>query len=117
MAFLIEFQDAAEEIKDSPLRKTTPEMEKNDAESGLSLSSTEERDLRSSQEGSPIIQGHKCKYTQHISVHCMTNNFLEKHELLLKLQFLIDFASIDIRNFSCMMEDATICFFHSTQLI
>lgn len=51
--------DAAEEIKDSPLRKTTPEMEKNDAESGLSLSSTEERDLRSFQEGSPIIQGHK----------------------------------------------------------
>lgn len=60
--FLIEFQDAAEEIRDSPM-KTTPDMEKNDAESGLSLSSSEERDLENFEEGSPVIQGHKCMYT------------------------------------------------------
>ncbi|KAL6225603.1 hypothetical protein ACLB2K_004452 [Fragaria x ananassa] len=50
--------DAAEEIRDSPM-KTTPDMEKNDAESGLSVSSSEERDLENFEEGSPVIQGHK----------------------------------------------------------
>ncbi|KAL6219671.1 hypothetical protein ACLB2K_007430 [Fragaria x ananassa] len=50
--------DATEEIRDSPM-KTTPDMEKNDAESGLSLSSSEERDLENFEEGSPVIQGHK----------------------------------------------------------
>ncbi|PQQ12074.1 charged multivesicular body protein 7 isoform X1 [Prunus yedoensis var. nudiflora] len=47
-----------EELKDSPLRKTTPDMEENDAEDGLFLSSSEERDLGSCEEGSPIIHRH-----------------------------------------------------------
>ncbi|XP_062003946.1 meiosis-specific protein ASY3 [Rosa rugosa] len=51
--------DASEEIRDSPLMKTSPDMEKNDAESGQSLSSSEERDLETFEEGSPVIQGHK----------------------------------------------------------
>ncbi|XP_050370017.1 meiosis-specific protein ASY3 [Argentina anserina] len=51
--------DAAAEIRDSPLMKTAPEMEKNDAESGLSLSSSEERDLETFEEGSPVMRGHK----------------------------------------------------------
>ncbi|BBG98538.1 hypothetical protein Prudu_007963 [Prunus dulcis] len=47
-----------EELKDSPLRKTAPDVEENDAEDGLFLSSSEERDLGSCEEGSPIIHGH-----------------------------------------------------------
>ncbi|KAM2269598.1 hypothetical protein ACFX1S_047576 [Malus domestica] len=49
--------DAVEELKDSPLRKTTPDMEENAAEDGLLSSSSEEGDLRNCGEGSPIIQG------------------------------------------------------------
>ncbi|ONI14670.1 hypothetical protein PRUPE_3G001600 [Prunus persica] len=47
-----------EELKDSPLRKTAADVEENDAEDGLFLSSSEERDLGSCEEGSPIIHGH-----------------------------------------------------------
>ncbi|KAM0960890.1 hypothetical protein ACFX2C_025872 [Malus domestica] len=50
--------DSVEELQDSPLRKTTPDMEENAAEEGLLSSPSEEGDLRSCGEGSPIIQGH-----------------------------------------------------------
>ncbi|PSR94687.1 Transmembrane protein like [Actinidia chinensis var. chinensis] len=51
-----ESSDNAEELEDSPLIKSDPYMEENDAENRLSESS-EERDSKSSKEGSPIDEG------------------------------------------------------------
>ncbi|GFZ13676.1 hypothetical protein Acr_23g0020610 [Actinidia rufa] len=48
--------DNAEELEDSPLIKSDPYMEENDAENRLSESS-EERDSKSSKDGSPIDEG------------------------------------------------------------
>lgn len=59
---LIELQDGAEELKNSPVRKATFEMEEKNTEDGLSESSSEGRSLPSPLEGSPSIEGNNCTF-------------------------------------------------------
>ena len=62
MPFLIELQDDAGELKDSPIRKAALEMEEENAEDGLCESSSEDRSLDSPLEISPTNEGHDCMY-------------------------------------------------------
>ncbi|XP_060676356.1 meiosis-specific protein ASY3 isoform X1 [Ziziphus jujuba] len=55
-----ESSDGAEELKNSPVRKATFEMEEKNTEDGLSESSSEGRSLPSPLEGSPSIEGNNC---------------------------------------------------------
>lgn len=57
MCFLIEHQDVAAEIMDSPPRKTSPLKGEKDVEGGLFESSSEDGYSESSEEGSPIFKG------------------------------------------------------------
>ncbi|KAM7274611.1 hypothetical protein ACFE04_016477 [Oxalis oulophora] len=51
--------DDEEELKDSPFTKPTHTNERKDTETGLPESSSEEEDSESSEEGSPVIKGHR----------------------------------------------------------
>ncbi|KAI9182320.1 hypothetical protein LWI28_024179 [Acer negundo] len=53
---LILLRNDAEQLKDSPSIEPSPAKEKKDAENGLVESSSEDEDLRSSEEDSPIIK-------------------------------------------------------------
>jgi hypothetical protein len=61
--FLIEFQGDAEELENIAPRKAVADIEERDAEDGLSESSSEEQDCKSSEEGSPILEAYGGSYT------------------------------------------------------
>lgn len=66
MPFLIELQDDAGKLKDSPIRKAALEIEEENAEDGLCKSSSEDRSLDSPLEGSPTTEGYDCFFFPHL---------------------------------------------------
>lgn len=60
MPFLIELQDAARELKVSPIGKAALGIEEENAKDGLCKSSSGDRSLDRLFEGSPTTEGHEC---------------------------------------------------------
>jgi len=61
--FLIELKGDAEKLKNFPPQKAVVDIEEKDAEDGLSESSAEEQDCKSSADGSPILEAYSGLYT------------------------------------------------------
>ncbi|KAB2612234.1 hypothetical protein D8674_034550 [Pyrus ussuriensis x Pyrus communis] len=93
--------DVVEELKDSPLRKTTRDMEENAAEDGLLSSSSEEGDLRSCGEGSPVVQG--CDWTEE-------DNWIEEPSepnLVDGLARAVELFTLELEKLKAKMKSAT----------